>query len=175
MLSRVLADGRRFVTDFFWPGDVVGLFAEKSSAFSAVALGPTTVCQHSHPQFDSLVEKSPRLAHRLFVRQHDEMSVAREHAILVGSANARERVAHFLLRQQERQARQDKRMSPRVDLPMRRSDIAAHLCLTIETTSRILQEFVRKKLIVVVPNGVRILAREYLVAMSEAAPENGGS
>jgi CRP/FNR family transcriptional regulator len=172
VVSRLAADGRRFVTDFIWPGEAIGLFAEERSAFSAFAMESTVICRHGQRPFESLVENSPRLAHRLFVRKHDELSVAQEHALLLGCASARARAAHFLLRLQERQGRLDSKMSPRVDLPMRRADIAAHLSLTVETLSRIFQDFVRKKYIVSVPDGVRILARETLVAISEDGPEN---
>lgn len=172
MISRVAADGRRFVTDFIWPGEVTGLFAEEKSAFTAVALGPTEVCRHSHRQLQKLTAESASLGRHLFLRQHAELAAAQGHALLLGCASARARLAHFLLRLQERQRRQGHKMSARVDLPMRRPDIASHLSMTVETLSRMFQDLVRRKLILPVPNGVRILARDSLVAISEDAPEN---
>jgi CRP/FNR family transcriptional regulator len=172
MLSRLAADGRSFVTDFIWPGESIGLFAEEKSAFSAIALTPTEVCRHSHAEFESLMANSPRLARHLFLREHSELSAAQQHAALLGCASARARLAQFLLRLQERQGRLGHRLSPRVDLPMRRPDIASHLSMTAETLSRIFQDFVRRKYIVAVPNGVRILARETLVSIGDDGPEN---
>ena len=171
MLSRVAEDGRRFVTNFAWPGDFVGLVTEERSAFSAFALGPTEICRNSHAEFNALVAISPPLAQRLFIRMHAELSVAQDHMVSLGCGSARERVALFLVRLHERQGRPEKRLA-RIDLPMRRFDVAAHLGLTVETVSRVFQDLVRKKIIMVIPDGVRILAHEALVSIVDAIPEN---
>ncbi len=172
--SRLASDGRRFVTGFAWPGDFVGLVFEEKSPFSAFALGSTEVCCHPHAAFNELIDSSPRLARSLLMRIYEELSVAQDHMVLLGCGNARERVALFLVRLQERQRRTGK-MSPRINLPMRRSDVASHLGLTVETVSRIFQDFVRKKIIMVIPDGVRILSRETLVMIAGATHEDVSS
>ena len=171
MLSRLSADGHRFVTDFAWPGDFVGAVAEEKSSFSAFAMGPTKVCRHPHITFDAMVEEFPRLARSLFLRLHDAFAVAQEHMAALGCKNSKGRVALFLVRLQERQAGSGK-MSPRIDLPMRRFDVAAHLGLTVETVSRVFQDFVRRKIIMVIPDGVRILARDALAEIADVASQS---
>ena len=165
MLSRVATDGRRFVAGFAWPSDLVGLVNAESSADSAFAMGPTEVCRFPHSAFDAFVAGSPRLAHRLIIRAHELLADAQDHMVSLGCGSAREKVASFLARTQQRQGRLLK-VSPTVNLPMRRFDVAAHLGLTVETVSRVFQDFVRRKIIIVIPDGVRILSAEKLKAVA---------
>jgi CRP/FNR family transcriptional regulator len=51
---------------------------------------------------------------------------------------------------------------------MSRQDIADYLGLTIETVSRTMTKFARDKLLVIVPDGVRLLDKPRLVRMAGA-------
>ncbi len=55
-----------------------------------------------------------------------------------------------------------------VPLPMSRQDIADYLGLTIETVSRTFTKFARDKLLVIVPDGIRILAKDRLDQLAAA-------
>ena len=55
-----------------------------------------------------------------------------------------------------------------VPLPMTRQDIADYLGLTIETVSRTLTKFAREKIIIIVPDGVRLTAMEHLDQLAAA-------
>ena len=68
---------------------------------------------------------------------------------------AEEKVAAFLLNLQTRCP--VSAASVTIPLPMRRQDIADYLGLTIETVSRTLTRLAREKVIVIVPDGVRLL------------------
>ncbi len=167
MLSRVTADGRRYVDGFAWAGDVVGLAANEQSSSSAFALAPTELCRFRRSTVDALAATQPVLARNLVKRLREELALAQDLAALLGGGAA-ERVAGFLLRQQRSQARLGKKISRRVDLPMRRLDVAAHLSLSVETVSRIFSELARRKVIMVIPDGVRVLAQD---ALAEIAGE----
>jgi CRP/FNR family transcriptional regulator len=59
-------------------------------------------------------------------------------------------------------------MSVMVPLPMSRQDIADYLGLTIETVSRTFTKMARDKLLVIVPDGVRLLAKDRLDQLATA-------
>ena len=58
-------------------------------------------------------------------------------------------------------------MVAHIPLAMTRQDIADYLGLTIETVSRTLSKFAKQKLIVITPDGVRMLNEEKLRIMGE--------
>ena len=72
-----------------------------------------------------------------------------------------ERVAAFLIMMRDRLRRLG-HTSPSLALPMTRLDIADHLGLTVETVSRTFTKLARAKVIVVVPDGVRLLQEREL-------------
>jgi len=53
-------------------------------------------------------------------------------------------------------------LSARVDLPMTRQDIGDYLGLTLETVSRTMTRLAQRKIIAVIPDGVRILDTQKL-------------
>jgi CRP/FNR family transcriptional regulator, anaerobic regulatory protein len=173
VLSRNLPDGRRFVFGFALPGDFIGFSAKDSGRYSAVALEPTEVCRYPRSALHKFIALSPHLSRRLLTRFVDERSRALDHIVLLGCGNATQRIAVFLLRLQMRQTGSGS-MSPRIDLPMRRVDIADHLGLTVETVSRTFQLLVRTAVIVVIPGGIRILAHWRLAQLADTEAHNIG-
>jgi len=87
--------------------------------------------------------------------------------LLLGRRTAAEKVAAFLLNLQTRYSRIGT-PSVTVPLPMSRQDIADYLGLTIETISRTLTRLAREKIIVIVPDGVRLLHPERLDQLAAA-------
>ena len=131
--SRLTADGRRQVGDFYYAGEVFGLEPGPDHRFAAEAL---TDCE---------IQAVRRTAVRAFAGDAEvdraileatrvEMERLQEHVMLLGRKGARERVATFLMGLAQRQP-QDQ-----VDLPMGRQDMADYLGLTIETVSRMLTQ-----------------------------------
>ena len=131
--SRLTADGRRQVGDFYYAGEVFGLEPGPDHRFAAEAL---TDCE---------IQAVRRSAVRAFAGDAEvdraileatrvEMERLQEHVMLLGRKGARERVATFLMGLAQRQP-QDQ-----VDLPMGRQDMADYLGLTIETVSRMLTQ-----------------------------------
>src|ERR1700688_2011657 len=64
MIYKMMADGRRQVTGFLFPGDFLGLVNNDSYAYSAEAVTQTRLCQFPRRQFKSLLEELPRLEQR---------------------------------------------------------------------------------------------------------------
>jgi CRP/FNR family transcriptional regulator len=84
--------------------------------------------------------------------------------LLLGRRGAQEKVVCFLLDMRARWAEAG-RFSVTVPLPMSRQDIADYLGLTIETVSRTFTRLAREKIILAVPDGVRLLDIDRLFRM----------
>jgi CRP/FNR family transcriptional regulator len=85
--------------------------------------------------------------------------------VILGRRSAEEKICTFLLVLRRRFARMDA-LTVRVPLPMNRQDISDFLGMTLETVSRMLTKLERAKVIVIIPDGVRILDLIKLKALS---------
>lgn len=160
-LQRDLSDGRRQVIGFAIPGDFIGLAMDDRFSFSADSLTEVTLCSFDRQKFSGLMAAKPALMSRLHQFASHELGIAQEHMVILGRRRAEERVVAFLVRWRERLERVSGR-SATVQLPMGRQDIADHLGLTIETVSRTFARLMRDKILLDVPQGVRILDEQRL-------------
>lgn len=165
----LLPDGRRQIVGFLLPGDFFGLALGDRFAFCADAVIPSTACCFRRTAFDAFLDRAPHLMRRLHQAAAHEMSVAHQHMVLLGRERAEKRVLLFLLSLRRRWARVCGRASVTVQLPMGRADIGDYLGLTIETVSRTLNQLARDRVILIVPNGVRLLDVAAAEALAEAA------
>jgi CRP/FNR family transcriptional regulator len=166
-LYKSLPDGRRQIVGFALPGDFLGLALMDRYGVAAETVNEVKVCRFARPAFIKYVDGKPHLLRRLHEFAGHELSLAQDQMLLLGRRSAEEKVAAFLLNLQARYARIGT-MSVTVPLPMSRQDIADYLGLTIETVSRTLTKFARDKVIVVVPDGVRLLSTERLDELAAA-------
>jgi CRP/FNR family transcriptional regulator len=163
LLSKSLADGRRQVIGIALPGDFLGLALTQTHGFTATALTELEFCRIERNRFSAVLDENPRLVRRLFATSANELTLAQDHMILLGRRTADEKVASFLLRLRDRWAH-IRSTSARVDIPLTRQDIGDYLGLTLETVSRVFSRLAKRKVIAVIPDGVRILD---LSALSE--------
>ena len=163
LLSKLLQDGRRQVLGIALPGDFLGLSLQACNRFTASALTPATLCRCEQARFAALLEAAPHLMRQVLAACAGELSRAQDHMSLLGRRSAEEKVAAFLLSLRLRWAPVHG-LSARVDLPMTRQDIGDYLGLTLETVSRSMTRLARRKLIAVIPDGVRILDLDGLEA-----------
>lgn len=164
-LYKDLSDGRRQVVGFALPGDFLGLALADQFGFSAETLGAVTVCRFDRKRFDTMVGDKPHLLRRLHGFAAHELSLAQEQMVLLGRRRADERLACFLTRWRQRLGRLQAE-SPTVPLPMGRQDIADYLGLTIETVSRTFSKFAKERVLLNVPDGVRVLDGSRLAQMA---------
>lgn len=143
---RVLSDGRRVITGFLFPGDVVGVSLKDRYLATVEAIAPTEVRRLTRHRFEAVIERHPALRPQLIERLCDEMTAAQEQVVLLARKSAEERVASFLLALAHRYRGQ---LLPgyRLFLPMARLDVADYLGLTIETVSRIMTRLVSRDII----------------------------
>jgi CRP/FNR family transcriptional regulator len=166
-LFKSLPDGRRQIMGFALPGDFLGLALMDRYGVTAEAVTQVRVCRFVRSSFLTYVDDKPHLLRRLHEFAGHELSLAQDQMLLLGRKTAEEKVAAFLINLQARYGRIGP-ISVTVPLPMSRQDIADYLGLTIETVSRTLTKLAREKIILVVPDGVRLLSTERLDHLTAA-------
>jgi CRP/FNR family transcriptional regulator len=166
-LYKILPDGRRQIIGFALPGDFLGLSMAERNAFSADTLTTVSACQFSRIEFSNLVDKKPQLLRRLHNLASHELSLAQDQMVILGRRTAEEKIAAFLMGLRKRWGRGSDHLSVLVPLPMTRQDIGDFLGLTVETVSRLMTKLAREKVLVIVPDGVRLLNMDRLEKLAE--------
>lgn len=131
--SRFMADGRRPIGDFYYPGDVFGLETTGSHSMAAEALSDCVILAASRHAMLAAGGES-ELKDLMWDATVRDLESAREHLTLLVRKSASERVASFLLGLAQR------RGESAVELAMGRQDMADYLGLTIETVSRMITQ-----------------------------------
>lgn len=163
LLSKLLPDGRRQVIGFGLPGDFIGLSINDAHAYTAQAVNEVKACRVGRRAFEEFMERVPALARRLHLSTCHDLAIAQDHMVLLGKKSATGRVATFLLDHRSRWEKLSA-ASVRIDLPMTRQDMGDYLGTTVETVSRTLSGFAKQGILVLIPDGVRILDLERLQA-----------
>lgn len=165
-LYKLVPDGRRQIVGFAMPGDFLGLAMANQYGFSAEAVTPVRVCRFARPAFSAFLDQKPHLLRRLHELATHELTLAQEQMVVLGRRNAESKVAAFLIGLRNRFEALGGQ-SVTVALPMSRQDIADFLGLTIETVSRTLSTLAKDRLILIVPDGVRLLDSKAVEALAE--------
>ncbi len=131
--SRFMADGRRPIGDFYYPGDVFGLETRDQHSMAAEALSDCVILAASR-QALLAAGGEEELKDLMWDATVRDLESAREHLTLLVRKSASERVASFLLGLAQR------RGEAAVELAMGRQDMADYLGLTIETVSRMITQ-----------------------------------
>lgn len=132
--TRLFADGRRQIGDFYFAGDLIGVETEDQHCFSAEALTDCEVLVIKRSALDRMGEDGERIQQLIWSETARELTRAKRHISLLGRKTAREKVATFLL------DIADRVRSEATPLSMGRQDIADYLGLTIETVSRMFSQ-----------------------------------
>ena len=153
-----LKDGREQVTGFQMAGELRGLdgLANGVHATSATALEDAEICAIPYAHLSELATTSTDLQHvisRLMSRE-----IVREHSLmmLLGSMNAEERLAAFLLNISQRMKARGYSASE-FHLRMSRAEIGSYLGMKLETVSRTFSAFQQQRLLEVDKKHVRIV------------------
>jgi CRP/FNR family transcriptional regulator len=153
-----LKDGREQVTGFQMAGELLGLdgLAAGKHASSAIALEDAEICAIPYAHLSELAATSSDLQHvisRLMSRE-----IVREHNLmmLLGSMNAEERLAAFLLNISQRMKARGYSASE-FHLRMSRAEIGSYLGMKLETVSRTFSAFAQQRLLEVDKKHVRIV------------------
>ncbi|PLR28627.1 Crp/Fnr family transcriptional regulator [Caulobacter zeae] len=139
--ARLLSDGRRQISGFYYAGDVLGLATSLFHQPAVEALVDTrtiAVRRSALPHFGLPGERLERL---LWRATSEELARVHDHMMLLARKSAVERVAGFLEDIAQRAG------GDWVFLPMPRQDIADYLGLSIETVSRMLTQLQGQRLV----------------------------
>lgn len=155
--SLMLADGREQVSGFHIAGEMMGLdgVAHGKHASSATALEDAEICAIPYEHLTEMTASSSmqhavsRLMSQEIVRKHSLM-------LLLGSMNAEERLAAFLL---NLSGRLNARGYSAIEfhLRMSRAEIGSYLGMKLETVSRTFSAFHQQRLLDVDKRHIRVI------------------
>jgi len=150
-LYKLLSDGRRQITGFFFPGDLIGVGLYDEHSHSAEAITEVTLRKISRTRLQEAMSQNPVIGRHVFGLAADELAAAQDQLLLLGRKSPVEKVASFLLKLSERNGERGEAATP-IYLPMARSDIADYLGLTTETVSRTFSRLRRERAIRLLEN-----------------------
>ncbi len=143
-LCKHLADGRRQIVQFLFPGDLFSFMELAGHSLTAEAVNDVVLISYPQRQIVRLGAQDPSLRERFVVLMSQRLHRMHDHLMLLGRQTALERVSSFLLSLKERKGTGE---GDALDIPMSRQDIADYLGLTIETVCRVLTKLRRSRAI----------------------------
>lgn len=156
---RPLADGRRQITAFVFPGDWIGVGELRESNASVEAVTPVRAERYPLRSLLVAAATNPEVATALQNLLRAGLKAAQERILVLGHRNTREKLASFILEMSDRLAAAGNVLR----LPMSRYDIGDYLGMSSETVCRNFTQLVSDGIIALPePNQVRILRREML-------------
>lgn len=163
-LQRIIGEGRRVITSFLFPGDLIGAGMHETYRFTAEAVSEGKLRRVSCKSFHQEIARSERLQPEYIALLSQEMAAAHEQMVLLSKKNAEERLCSFVL---WLASRSQQLAGNLLTVPMNRQDIADYLGLTIETVSRTISKLASRH--VLAPIGrhdLKISSYEKLVHLS---------
>ncbi len=151
-------DGRDQITGFRGKGDFLGTesIGLTHYACGAVSLESGEAWELPYPAMLGACREIPELSARLAAALAREIRSDRSWMLTIGTLNAEQRVAAFLLSEGNRYARMGF-SAKHFMLRMRRADMASFLALTNETVCRVMTKLHEMRLIEVARREVRVL------------------
>ncbi len=153
---RALANGRRQITAFAFPGDWAGFDDVGEHNVRIEAVTPGRAERYHLRNIHMAVAADAAVGAELQELLRSRIKAAQERILVLGHKNTREKLASFILEMTNRLAEGGNT----VELPMSRHDIADYLGMSPETTCRNFTNFVSDRIIALpAPNVVQILQR----------------
>ena len=163
-LCKHMADGRRQIAQFLFPGDYFSFLELEQHSFTAEAVSDVVVTCYPQRQLEALSKETPALRKKFLAMLSQRVLDLQEHLVTLGRQTAKERVASFLVLLSHRVGCEDDNM---VDVQMSRQDIADYLGLRIETVCRVLSDLKRAGM-VDIPNQHQLILKD-VEGLSELA------
>jgi CRP-like cAMP-binding protein len=163
-----LADGRRQILSFFIAGDVCDTnpFILRQMDHSLATVSHVRLAEIAEPEFQAMMESSPRLNSALWWNELVTVAIQREWTTNVGQRTAYERIAHLFCEMFTRLRAVLLTEGNSCDFPLTQSEIAEATGLTQVHVNRTLRELRRAGLIEVRQKRLTILDFEQLMAVA---------
>lgn len=139
--ERFLEDGRRQILRFVFPGDFLAPCTCADSEFSLESVTDLELVTVPRSVIDQASHNNQAISAAIQEGTLSELCSYQDHVVLLGQIRAYERILYFLRSLQERSGTEVGNVT---QIPMRRSDIADYLGLTIETVSRVMSKLKRE-------------------------------
>ena len=148
-LTKLLPDGRQQIVGLQFAPDFLGRPYSKNSDLVAESATNVRLCTFPKSVLERFMKESPEMERKLHEQHMRELDEAREWMLTLGRKTAIEKVASFLLLIAVHidPEKEDSGENVEIELPLKRSDIADFLGLTIETVSRQLTNLRKKGVI----------------------------
>jgi CRP-like cAMP-binding protein len=144
----MLEDGRRQIVDLLLPGDIADLAELRKESLGLVALTRVRVQRIEGPVAGlSRVGGPGRLGRAWRLKCEADHKRIVHHIVRLGRMPAYQRVADFLIEQQERQRRYSRTARDVIELPLTQDMLADHLGMSVVHVNRVLQHLRRDGLI----------------------------
>lgn len=140
---KILSDGSRVITGFFYPGEIFGLSPDERYHGDAEAVGDVKLRRLKRKHFQRAVDSSEQLRPQFVNWLYQEMASAQARMVLLARKKAEERVCDLLLTL-ARRAGNENGPATAIEIPMSRVDMADYLGLTIETVSRTMTNLIKR-------------------------------
>jgi CRP/FNR family transcriptional regulator len=162
-LSKQMPDGRRQILDFLLPGDICGfLETGEAHAFDCEAVTEATTCSFDRARLQAFSALHHEVAAAIRQAMVERLQRMATHMASVGQLSSTARLANFLCTLSQAYSAHDIQTRP-LSLPMKRTDIADHLGLRLETVSRAFSKLKDRQLIDMVDDE-RVVLDQSLVA-----------
>ena len=154
----MLPDGREQVNGFYMAGELMGLdgVAHDTHGSSTTALEDAEVCVIPYAGLSNLAKSHAGLQQVVAKLMSRELLRAESLMLLLGSMNAEEKLATFLLNLSHRLKVRGYSASE-FHLRMSRAEIGSYLGMTLETVSRIFSAFQQARLLEVDKRHIRLI------------------
>lgn len=150
-ITKLLPDGRVHIIGLLVPTDMYGRVFEGVSSCRIEALSDTQIYCFDREPFEQIFLETPEIERLFLVNVLDELDAAREWVLLLGGHRVIERVASFLLILSRRKTRQLNTAEImhnqpfRIQVKIKRIDLARYLGTRPETLSRAFHELEDRK------------------------------
>jgi CRP/FNR family transcriptional regulator len=166
-LMMMAADGREQIIGLAVPGQLLGVTTLEDPVYpcTAIALTQSSVCRIPYHELVNVVETNPRVSLSLVRLLNQELKRTRALLHTLGRKTAVEKVASFILSLKPTRDQVETDLA----LPLSRDEIASLLGLTVETVSRVMADF-RRRRIIDAPRGrgrIRILDCAVLESLAD--------
>lgn len=163
-----LSSGERQVVYIALPGDFIGFLTDPDETmdYSVMAVTTCLFCAFSTSNMQHLLQSDWTLMRSLMRIQNMQLKACKKQLTVVGQAQAKSRVAAYLLDLIERLESRGFDISQQLDLPLSREHIADSIGITVVHLSRVTVELFEDAVVECRHGKLRVLNREALQVLA---------